>query len=364
MDKLLYYRPRLIYKNENLCHPGIAKFSHFFKIFNLDVVIIDRTEVIKTPIQTQSLFPVPTLVPTTKTYEDICNERASELLAKADSLGTRLNVLYSGGIDSTLIMVSLLKNASPVQKKNITVLLSDHSIFENPVFYKNHILGKLDVKPSGNFASILGTDAVFVTGEHNDQLFGSDMVAKLVRDFGEESIHVPYDRRFFSRFFNGLINEPTMNSFYLELFEKLCNRAPIPIKSNFEVLWWINFSLKWQAVFMRILMYTTERNISNITADYIKTRYYTFYGTDEFQLWSLNNLDKRIKNTWKSYKWVCKDIIYRYTKDAEYRDNKVKAGSLVKLMIGSGSYNFADTSLNFYNELPIEAYYNLENDFI
>lgn len=365
MKKLLYYRPRLILSEDsNTLLPGVKKFGHFFKIFNHDVVIVDRTETIKIPILTKSLFSIPTFRVFTKPYEEICNERAKELLKKAEVQGVRLCVFYSGGIDSTLIVVSLLKNATERQKENITILLSEESITENPNFYKNHIEGKLKVGSSINFPYILGTNVLLVTGEHNDQIFGSDMIGKLMRTFGEDVIHKPYDRDLFIQFFNTIENDLETNTFYVNLFERLCANAPIKIETNFHFLWWINFSLKWQSVFIRVLSFTAERNISHVTSDYIDSNYLTFYNTEEFQLWSLNNLDKRIKDTWSTYKWVCKDIIYNYTKDQDYRDNKTKIGSLSKIMIGSGSFNFIDESFNFYKDLSMEDYYNKDNDFI
>ena len=43
------------------------------------------------------------------------------------------------------------------------------------------------------------------------------------------------------------------------------------------------------------------------------------------------NKDKKHKGTWLSYKYELKDFIYKFTKDADYRDNKVKVKSLVPL---------------------------------
>ena len=354
----------MVCSEENMSIPGIKKFSHYFKIYAHDVAVIDRSKVIKTPMQIENLFPIPKFRIFTKSYEDICNDRAKELLDKADTMGVRLCVLYSGGIDSTLIVVSLLKKATEKQKENITILLSEESIVENPNFYRDHIQGKLKVDTSSNFPYILGTNVLLITGEHNDQLFGADSVGKLILLFGESVIHQPYSHDMFVTFFNSMVNDVEMNTFYVNLFEKLCANAPIKITTNFEFLWWINFSLKWQNVFMRVLAFTSERNIPNITPKYIKTNYLTFYNTEDFQLWSMNNLDKKIKDTWKSYKWVCKDIIYEYTKDEDYRDNKTKVGSLYKIMIGCGSFNFIDSSFNFYKELPIHEYYNKDNNFI
>ncbi len=364
MKDLLYYKPRIVTEAKNQVHPGIKRFSHFFDIFNHDVIILDRTGTIKIPVRTHSLFPIPVYTLFTKTYEEVCNGRAEELLKKADEMQKRICVFYSGGIDSTTVLTSFLKNANESQKANITVLLSEHSIMENPEFYNNHIQGKLHTESSVNFMYVLGTDVIIVTGEHNDQLFGSDVVGKLMKVCGDDVIHKPYSRDLFMRFFNTIKNDPGMNTWYLDMFERLRLEAPIPIDTNYLFLWWINFTLKWQSVYLRPLVFAAERNIPFITAEYVSNRFFSFYNTDAFQLWSLNNPDKRIKADWKSYKWVAKDLIYDYTKDAEYRDTKTKVGSLYHLMVGNNSYRFIDTNFNFHKDVSFDEYYLPDNSFI
>ncbi len=360
----LYYNPNVAAHPQNFRYPGVEKFSKFFQIFNPTVVFLDRTNTIKIPFRTTSLFPMPVFRPMTKTFEEICNERARELLDRADKLGVTLYVFYSGGIDSTLLLISLLKNAAPVQKANITVLLSEESITENPNFYRDHIYGKLKTDSAMMFSRLLGSRHLFVGGEHNDQLFGSDMMAKLILKFGPSIIQHPYERDVFFQFFNEKLNDSEVTNFYLDMFERLKSRSPVPIVTSHDYLWWINFSLKWQSVFMRMLSYVSQRNVSGITAEYIRTHYSHFYGTEDFQLWSMNNMDKKIKGAWNTYKWPCKDIIYEYTKDADYRDNKTKRGSLYFLLLQQDSYNFIDESMTFSKEVNIEDYYEPENDFI
>jgi hypothetical protein len=364
MKKILYYRPAVVTDNKNINLPGIRKFSYFFKLYSPDVTIVDRTGVIKMPVNIHNLFPLPKFKVFTKTYEEICNERAKSLLQKADSMRVRLCVMYSGGVDSTLVVVSLLKNATEIQKKNITIFLSEESILENPNFYKNHIEGKLRIESSIKFPYIFGTNILLVTGEHNDQLFGSDIIAKLIVQFGESVVNKPYSRELLISFFNTRLNDISISTFYVDLFEKLVANAPIKIQTNFEFLWWINFALKWQTVFIRMAVFTSKNNISSVNKQYMESNYETFYGTEDFQLWSMNNLDKRIKNTWVSYKWLCKDIIFDYTKDQDYRDNKIKIGSLGKIMFGTGSFNFVDDMYTIYKNLNLDEYYVSNNDFI
>lgn len=362
--KLLFYNPNVAAHSNNHNLPGVARFSQFFKLFNPAVVFVDRTNTIKIPFRVKSLFPMPKFRPMKKTFEEICNERARELLLRAEKLGVKLNVFYSGGIDSTLLLVSLLKNATPTQKANIVVLLSEASIEENPNFYREHIYGKLKVDSAMLFPHLLGSRHMFVGGEHNDQLFGSDMMGKLILRFGNSIIHQPYNRETFFTFFNEILDDDESTNFYLDMFERLKKAAPVDIVTNHDYLWWINFSLKWQSVFLRILHYATPRNVSNIDLAYINTYYNHFYNTEDFQLWSMNNPDKKIKDTWNTYKWLCKDIIYDYTGDADYRDNKIKHGSLYFLLAQQDSYDFIDESMKFWKELNPQEYYNPNNDFI
>jgi hypothetical protein len=363
-EHLLYYNPNIATHQENHALPGVERFSKFFQIFNPTVVFIDRTDTIKIPIRAKSIFPMPEFRPMQKTFEEICNERAKELLDRSDRLGAEINVFYSGGIDSTLLLISLLKNATPEQKMKITVLMSEESIMENPNFYRDHIRGKLRTASAAMFPYLLGSKQMLIGGEHNDQLFGSDMVGKLITRFDPSIMHQLYNRDNFFKFFNEKIDDPAVTNFYLDLFERLKDAAPVPVSTHFDFLWWINFSLKWQSVFMRMLSYAAPRNVAAIDREYIASRYVHFYGTEDFQLWSMNNMDKKIKDKWNTYKWPCKDIIYDYTGDAEYRDNKIKRGSLYFLLLQQDSYNFIDESMKFYKTLDPAEYYNPDNDFI
>lgn len=364
MYKFLHYKTSLLNDLGEDKLPGVSKFIHFSKMYSADVVPFDRTGTVKIPINVENLFPIPVLRVFTKSYEEICNDRAKELLLKAENLGVNLYVMYSGGIDSTLILVSLLKNATESQKQNIVVLMSEDSVKENPVFYRDHINGHLKVDASMNFKYILGSKNILVSGEHNDQLFGADVIGHFMALFGEEEAHKPYDKEKIISFFNSKVDNPHMNTFYVNLFEKLAMKAPVKIDTNFLFFWWINFSIKWQCVYFRTLMYISEKNAENITEEYLKNHYFTFYGTEDFQLWSMNNLDKRMKESWKTYKWPAKEIIYKYNKDAEYRDNKAKVASLPKVVIESSYFYFFDTDYKFYKEIDLTNYYNPDNDFV
>ena len=363
MVKLLFYTPKtVIQSGEGLA--GIHTFSYLFKIYNPRMSIVDRTGTISLPINIQSIFPLPHFRPFKKTYEEICNERARELLRRADEGDTKIYVFWSGGIDSTLALVSLLKNSTAVQRSKIVVLLSEESITEYPYFYREHIRGKLHMEPSAMFPYILGTKHIITSGELNDQVFGSNLSSlPFMKMFGRDIIYKPYQRDKLFQFYNAKTGDPKMTNFYLDLFDRLMNAAPIPIPSYFHYFWWLLFTLEWQGVYMRVLPFTTERNTKNISPHYFENNVAPFYGTEDFQLWSMNNLDKRIKNTWDTFKWPCKDIIYDYTKDVHYRDNKLKKASN-SVWTQKGAYNFIDTGMQLLHDISPAEYYFPGNSFI
>lgn len=362
--RLLYYSPHIVNQPVNYGLAGISRFSQLFILLDRTISLVDRTNTLTLPVAVHSLFPLPAPIRLAKTFEDLCNERAVELLRRVEELNVRLYVFWSGGIDSTLVLVSLLKNATSRQIANLVVLMSEDSISEYPKFYSEYIRGKLQVDSSVMFPYVLGGRHLVVNGEHNDQLFGSDMVGKLIVRFGPEVIHRPYDRDLFFRFFNENINNREATNFCLDRLEELRAAAPVLVTTNYLHLWWISFAMKWQAVFMRTLAYTSPRLVPNIDLSYIKTYYAPFYCTDTFQVWSMANLDKKIKDKWSTYKWICKDIIYDFTKDADYRDNKIKRGSLYYLLLQQAPYYFIDASMTFYREMLSSEFHVPVNDFV
>ncbi len=368
MRRLVYYAPSAFKEPQTLASPGVEAFLNFSRVFSpYDdwCIPVDRTGLITTPIRSLSLFPVPTYRPFTKSYDEICGDRGREILNNADSMGVQIYALYSGGIDSTCMLVSLLNQATPAQRKRIVVLLSQDSIRENPRFYEEYIKGQLQVGSSVLFTNLIGANDILLSAEHNDLVMGNANVGSLISRYGSAVVHELYNRDLLVDFFGARLNgDQKKAEFCFEMFQKLAQSAPVPITTNFDFLWWYNFATKWQACFSYMLLFTSPKNAPNVTKDYLDTRFISFYNTDEFQLWAMNNLDKRIKDTWRSYKWVLKDIIYDFTKDQEYRDYKTKVRSLpIVLQQQYQHYKFIDENIQFRNDLTPEDVLVPKNDF-
>lgn len=353
LPALVYYKPPLVMAGQN--DAEMQRFSALFRVIK-PIPLVDRTGEVRFPLHLKPLFPMPPLRTETRSFEDIANTRASEIMARAEALDCDIYVMWSGGIDSTLILVTFLKTATPAQLQRIVVLLSEDSISEAPDFYRQFICGKLRMESAQLFPYLLGTRHLFVSGEHADQLFGSDIIGKLMTRAGNAIIHKPYSRDVMRTQFSGKDARPEDVETCLDLFEFLASKAPIPIETNFHFLWWLNFNLKWQSVFLRTLSYLAPRNISGMNADYVRERYLPFFVTEDFQQWSLNNPDKRIKDSWNTYKWVAKDIIFAFTGDEGYRRYKVKRGSLFFIILRKFSWNFMDENFKLMQQIDVNAY--------
>jgi hypothetical protein len=366
MKRLVYCLPSAINTAQHQDFPGVKRFSQVYKLYGKWVTPFDRTLVMKTPIRDVPIFPVPQFRTLTKSFAELVDERAIQILRDSEKWGKDIYILYSGGIDSSATLVALLKHATPEQKQRIVVLLSHECIAENPRLFNEHIAGKLRTGSSFTFPEKLGGDNYFVSGEHSDMVMGSDKIGKMITQYGVDSLHEKYNRDRIAEFFaeDSFKGDREMAHFYLDIFERIVAKAPMPIVNNMEFLWWVNFAIKWHACFYYMLLFTPARNAPNVTQEYLDTRFISFFNTEEFQLWAMNNTDKRIKDTWKSYKWVIKDYIYEYTKDAEYRDNKTKRGSLLLMLGFDPPHRFIDEHLQFHTTLPMDEYLQAENDFV
>lgn len=298
------------------------------------VPIYDRTQTLNAGFKYAILSPIPKSGPSLS-FSDICDARAEEIIKHARELNVAIDVFWSGGIDSTLALVALLKASRPEDVERIVVWLSNSSINEYPDFYEKHILGKLKVKLlHKEFESVFGREAVVVTGELGDQVFGS-MKLFDKREFGDvrdmpwkDFLWMDVGRLTF------VLRERHLFRGFIDYLSEQVEKSEVPIKSAFDLLWWINFSMKYQNVQMRLISREVDENF---WSEY--SRLYHFFDTDDFQRWSIENHDKKMRETAQSYKYVAKDYIYDFTKDAEYRDEKLKVPSLNRLVSVDTAYN-------------------------
>ena len=70
-------------------------------------------------------------------------------------------------------------------------------------------------------------------------------------------------REVFVEKYTASTGDAAVANWYVDMFEKLATVSPIPVVSNHDFAWWINFSLKWQTVHMRLLMFVDPDRASS-----------------------------------------------------------------------------------------------------
>lgn len=233
-----------------------------------------------------------------------CEHRA-EQLAK---IGKRIYVLWSGGLDSTAVFL-LMREI--VDKKDLVVLYTKESCEEYPGFFEKNIK---DIHESNLLPMIsLGTamqnyseKGIIITGEIGDQLFGSSLFMILKKDQLLQSW----------RNFNN-------KSFYnIPRIEEFANSAKQNIFTVAEMLWWINYTMKYQYVQLRMLL-SHNNSILNKNV-------FHFFDTKELNDYSVSVTmeEKMPKYEVKSYKMPMRKLISKLSNDNEYAFNKLKSPSL------------------------------------
>jgi hypothetical protein len=77
----------------------------------------------------------------------------------------------------------------------------------------------------------------------------------------------------------------------------------------------------------------------------------------------MTNPHLRVKNDWTSYKFHAKEMIYRFTNDIVYRDEKLKRGSLFKLFLGNLSTKGLTTDFEYVTKPDPHLLYLSDNNF-
>lgn len=291
--------------------------------------LFDRTETLDAGIEFEIIDTLKDFSVSEKSFSEICAERAEFICQKSSTENRKIQILWSGGIDSTLALVSIFKKLEKRDDLNrLEILLSKDSIAEYPTFFRDVIEKKLKfILFEPPIYDFLDAEKIIVTGEHGDQVFGSDKAQHFVitnqafRPF-EEMLPLVIARK--------LGSTKSVDSIISYLIPQI-EKSPVKIETLFDFLWWMNFSLKWQHVSLRMFYAKEDENFS------LDENFLHFFSAKDFQNWSISNHDLKIKKTWKSYKFVAKECIFDFHKDKNYLLNKEKEQSLKDAIIAQPS---------------------------
>lgn len=355
-----YFHPSVV--TRDMHRKDALRWGNLYKAFNQSVMLLDRTGVLKQPIR-QSVYDVCELpkMRTSLSYKECCDARAKELIDHATTIGKPLGIMWSGGIDSTNMLVSLLRNYSVGELKDkIKIILSTEARKENYMFYNNYVLPNFEFVNSEMLPWLFDGSLVIVSGEYNDQLFGSDMMRPFILKYGSD-FKDKYNKETMFNYINSLVDDSVVSTVLCDSINQSARRAGIEIEKNSDWFWWLNFCFKWQNVHFRL--YNIAIGTDHIDAAWDKTHVKHFYQSEEFQLWSMSNPQVREIDDWRMYKREAKDLIYEFDMNERYLLNKIKMPSLFTVFRQRDLNEYTTDSFAIGRRFVPEDFYNPDNDF-
>lgn len=284
----------------------------------------------------------------TKSFEQVTNERALAIKERI-MFGEKFAVMYSGGIDSTVVMSALIKNLTEEELRSVIVCASINTMLENPTFYEKFIHGKFEIIDSKTikYDDLIEKNLTPITADEGDCIFGTmfglnmyNNYEALIKEFSATSkanlrkikfdvsnpeVHYSNYKDLIIKHF-GITTDPNFGENFYNKVVKNVETASVPIHSLHDFFWWLIFNIKYLNCAVRGALYFNDRVEWKTAMD----RVVNWFNHEDYQLWSMvnNNNGQKIRQTQASYKHAAREYIYDLDKNEWYKFFKIKLESL------------------------------------
>jgi hypothetical protein len=321
--------------------------------------LIDRTGKFQMPLDFQIRLPITNISAELQTYSDACNSRAKEIIDLADQNDLKIYILWSGGVDSTAILTSMLLNSSADQRKRFIVLLTQQSIAENIDYFNNFIIGKLSYASAVNYKNIINIDNILVHGECQDQMY----MIMGGRYYNEKEIdNIATTESFHETVLGNSKFDLEIVDAFMFMLRESARSVGVELEKIWEYHWWSTFCFGLQANDVRNFMFIDDVILNPQLLSQNVITFYNSYKFDQFIMQRVQ-YNKGMPSINSFYKKESKEYIFAFDKNKEYFDKKVKVNSGGVLQSTFKKKSIMDNS---FNDVPIERlmdYYNPNNYF-
>jgi hypothetical protein len=364
MSNLYYFNPLTVTKE--MLTKDVIQWSRIYNLIGVAVCMNDRSATLRQPLRLSvyDRCKLPSLEGPTMTYDDCADKRAQELWELSKRLDKPLGIMWSGGIDSTMIVVSFLRQFPAAELKDrVRIVTSTEATFENPTFYKDHVLPNFDFIVSERLPWLFDGSHIIVSGELNDQLFGSDLIRNFLVREGSDNINSAFNKDFIFNYINSRVKHDGVTSAMVDAIITSSQNYGVTLEKNTDFFWWYNFCFKWQAVHFRFYALTFPRFTAGIDEEFDRNFVHPFFETADFQRWSIRNPQVRYINDWKNYKLEAKQSIYNFDGNKDYYANKIKRPSLQTVFYQRPLNEAVTDNFEILEKFNPTDFYNPDNDF-
>ncbi len=348
--------------------PDIVLWKKLYStLITVNSSYIDRTNTIQLPINVEvpEFLALPKFDPLfNKSYKECCQARVKDILAFQESTDKPIQIMYSGGIDSSLVLASFIDNIGLDNcAKRIQLVMSNLSREENPTMWEKFIRrSNIPLINSFDQRFQVNRNAILVTGELNDQLFHLAASTAPINHWASMSqLLEPWSVSKLVDYFVWAKLETAEAEHLANLLKNLATHAEFEIYSLWDLFWYLNFTGRWASCYFQNFLTLTRHNNDidkeAVTGGYLRH----FFDTKEFQLWAMINKEHKHKGTLDSTKWYPRQLVADFLNDSGYL-GKSKHGSLYHLIRGNNAYHGLDSNFNFVDP-TYDKFYNPVNSF-
>lgn len=315
---ILYYHPQLVSKilreNAGLLEttPFISGHRKTFEIYekfglNSYNAVYDRTGNLPHFLNiSPNKHNIPDATCFDKSFYQVSVERSKELL----SSGKPINVMWSGGLDSTYLLYMLYECAE--DKSQVKVLGTYNSIIESGDLFDKDIKQKFKFEINVAKRNDLNfkEDEVYVSGMCGNQLFGptddmfaTDGVGMFHHTLGTpETIYEPYEKH--------------INPEIIEFMKPMIDDSPRKIETIADLRWYCIFNLDWYTA-----IYEHKILLKREVADNI----HGFFNSEDFQRWAVTTKEPftKIPGNPNTHRWQMREVLADMGLK-HYAENKTK----------------------------------------
>jgi hypothetical protein len=218
-------------------------------------------------------------------------------------------ILYSGGIDSTAMLISILKNWNKQEQSRVTVLCTPHSYYEFPDFFKI-INQHFKIEYCKNQFQTYFDQGLLVSGIQADLLFPNSHWIEYAWNISEDLVYKNYKDsipKIFEIMFPGY-GQQVFNKYH-----EIVVNPIFEVKNTSDFCYWFWYSQFYHKV---VLHHCVGEH--SITSKESFDKLYNFYDFHMFETWSLKNVQRNTPLRGNNLKKPLKDYIIEYTKLKEY----------------------------------------------
>lgn len=320
----IYFSKILRWKNINHTPVGqlfkVDQFHEYNRLIDINSVfssrpfgdIVDRTGSVRLPFLFQINRPWTGADNSSIGLEQVMQQRTQWYIDQ----GQKLNLCWSGGIDSTSLVVAFLKHTSNLDQ--LRILYSPYSVYENRDFFnllqtQYPQIEMIDI--SGDVYLSTKFDGLFVTGHGGDEFTASMDDSFYNKVGGADGL---------SRSWKDYFYQSTGDQDLVDFTEQYFALSGRRINTVLEARWWfysMNKSQNHAVGNNSFLLDQPDADLSSVTA---------FFDCKEFENYVYHNTDCIIdlSKGYLGYKHFLKEYIYQFDQNTDFYQNYGKVNSI------------------------------------